>query len=88
MAMPTGELCWKKNSGAPLDSESNALSTALPRKICEVGFEQLRGAFSNFCPFALKARSTTLIFVECITWVDQEVLKLVAYLHKYMTELH
>ena len=25
---------------------------------------------------------------EIVTWVDQKVLKLVAYLHKYMTELH
>ena len=50
MAMPTGEHCWKKNSGAPwartsnlrsfwIDSKSNALSTALSRKICELGFK-------------------------------------------------
>ena len=30
-------------------------------------FLYLRRAFSIFCPFAFKARSTTLIFVECIT---------------------
>ena len=34
----------------------------------------LRGAFSNFCPFALKARSTTLIFVECITFHQTSLL--------------
>ena len=40
MVMPTGEHCWKKNSGASWaqTSKSNALPTALPRKICEVGF--------------------------------------------------
>ena len=30
-------------------------------------FKGLRGAFSIFCPFVFKARSTTLIFVVCIT---------------------
>ena len=48
MAMPTGEHCWKKNSGTPgartsnlrsFDSKSYTLSTALLRKICEVGFK-------------------------------------------------
>ena len=34
----------------------------------------LRGAFSNFCPFAFKARSTTLIFVECITFHQTSLL--------------
>ena len=29
---------------------------------------KIRGAFSIFCPFAFKARSITLIFVECITF--------------------
>ena len=34
----------------------------------------LRGAFSNFCPFAIKARNTTLIFVECITFHQTSLL--------------
>ena len=34
----------------------------------------LRGAFSNFCPFAFKARGTTLIFVECITFHKTSLL--------------
>ena len=34
----------------------------------------VRGAFSNFCPFAFKARSTTLIFVECITFHQTSLL--------------
>ena len=29
---------------------------------------RVRGAFSIFCPFAFKARSTIPIFVECITF--------------------
>ena len=42
MSMPTGEHRWMKNSGiswATFGHKSNALSTALPRKICEVGFK-------------------------------------------------
>ena len=51
MVMPTGEHCRKKNTNVlahrglepatfrPLDSKSNALPTALPRKICDVGFK-------------------------------------------------
>ena len=31
---------------------------------------------------------TELDSPETHTWVDQKVLKLVAYLHKYTTELH
>ena len=37
-------------------------------------FLYLRGAFSIFCPFAFKARSTTLIFVECITFHQTSLL--------------
>ena len=33
-----------------------------------------RGAFSNFCPFAFKARNTTLIFVEFITFHQTSLL--------------
>ena len=35
--------------------------------ICAINFS-VRGAFSVFCPFAFKARSTRLVFVECITF--------------------
>ena len=31
-------------------------------------FFMIRGAFSIFCPFAFKTRSTTLIFVVCLTF--------------------
>ena len=34
----------------------------------------IRGAFSIFCPSALKARSTTLIFVECRTFHQTSLL--------------
>ena len=34
----------------------------------------IRGAVSNFCPFAFKVRSTTLIFVECITFHQTSLL--------------
>ena len=30
--------------------------------------KEIREAFSIFCPLAFKARSTTLIFLECITF--------------------
>ena len=45
--MPTGEYCWKKNSGTvgsiqqPLDSKPNALPTEQHREICGVGFKLL-----------------------------------------------
>ena len=37
------EKMWRTvgSNQQPLDSKSNALPTALPRKICEVGFKQL-----------------------------------------------
>ena len=34
----------------------------------------IRGAFSIFCPFAFKAKSTALIFVECITFHQTSLL--------------
>ena len=34
----------------------------------------IRGAFSIFCPFAVKAISTTLIFVECISFHQTNLL--------------
>ena len=34
----------------------------------------IRGAFNIFCPIAVKARSTTLIFVECITFHQSNLL--------------
>ena len=47
MAMPSGEQLFEEkkwrtvgSNQQPLDSKSNALHTALPRKICEVGFKQ------------------------------------------------
>ena len=46
MVMPTGEHCWKKNSGASWARTCNIWiqsltrsPPALPRKICEVGFK-------------------------------------------------
>ena len=46
--------------------------TVLPFKVaCISG---LGGAFSIFCPFAFKARSTTLIFVVCITFHQTSIL--------------
>ena len=35
---------------------------------------EVRGAFSNFCSFVFKARSTTLIFVVCITFHQTSLL--------------
>ena len=34
----------------------------------------IRGLFSNFCPIAFKARSTTLIFLQCITFHQTSLL--------------
>ena len=36
----------------------------------------MRGAYSIFCPYAFKVRSTTLIFLECITFHQASLLKL------------
>ena len=43
--------------------------------------KHIRGAFNNFCPFAFKARSTTLIFVECITFHQTSLLD---YVHNVL----
>ena len=44
------------------------------RSKAKLWMQWLRGAFSNVCPFAFKARSTTLIFVECITFHQTSLL--------------
>ena len=42
----------------------------------------VRGAFSIFCPFAFKARSTTLIYVECITFHQTNLLDDLSCFHR------